>query len=221
MLRKSLIAGKHQLLRGEYILQQYDFMTAQALRERYFNKTEVEYILWGHELAWDNVRETAMNIFLLRTLLHSAYEFIRSPIPEVAVRLGQALLLGLKTGLLEVETLFDGDEVPAFPGQTQLKMSYRDHLRLFLIIQLPQIQLKHMSDLISANLGYWRWQDGPIEKAGAADPGALNWQPIDLANFFCAVEAKAEVEIELWPLGKMRLSRQGVMGYDRPFTLVE
>jgi hypothetical protein len=234
-IKETVAAEKNKILRSEYVLQQWDYATAKAMRSRYFEKAEVEYILGGHKESWDNIRYTAFSIFLLRTMLHGAYNFINSPVSSLSLRLAEAVLEGMTESKKEVEELFAGRKVAAFPGQTRLQMSYKDHLRLFLIMQPQEQQLQRLQDLLRVNLGYWQHtsKNATVAATSAASTAAnavgladlmpqhYAWLPADLTHYYRGIQARAVVELELWPIGNLQLERVGALGYDVPFRLVE
>ena len=220
-LKDALLAGKEHLLRCAYVMQQFDYMTAKAVRQRYFTKSEVEYILWGAASDWSNVRQMAFHLFLLRTVLHCTYEFCRSPAAEPAARLGAAVLNGISQGKADVEALYRGEKIAAFPGQTKLKMSYQDHLRLFLLLQSKEEQLKRLQNLLGANIGYWdRCSAHDDSNSKLKDPEQQIEAP-GLDIFYTKIRVKALIRLTLWPLGNLDLMRQGEQGYDCPFVLIK
>lgn len=206
-LKAGLFEGRERILRSSYILDQLDYMTAKTVRQRYFSRCETEYILWGDACDWSNVRQTAFRMLLFRMILQSAYQFGHNAPADPSLRLGAALVEGFSRGRADVEALFRGEKIPAFPGQTRLKMSYRDHLRLFLLMQSEDEQLDRLQDLLEANIRYWGHKAFP--------------ESLVLSDFYTKIRASAAVRISLWPLGSFLLTKQGEMGYDVPFSLVQ
>lgn len=205
-LAAGLKAGRERLLRSSYIMDQLDYMTAKAERQRYFSRSEAEYVLWGEAFDWDNVRQTAFRLLLFRMVLHCAYQFSHNPSVEPSMRLGAAVVKGFVDARTDVEALFRGEKIPAFPGQAKYRISYRDHLRLFLLMQPAETQLGRLQDLLEANLRHWGHRILPAESL--------------LESFYTKIRAVAVVRITLWPIGSISLRRQGEMGYDVPFAMV-
>jgi hypothetical protein len=205
-LTAGLKAGRERLLRSSYIMDQLDYMTAKAERPRYFSRSEAEYVLWGEAFDWDNVRQTAFRLLLFRMALHCAYAFSHNLSVEPSMRLGAAVVKGFVDARTDVEALFRGEKIPAFPGQAKYRISYRDHLRLFLLMQPEETQLSRLQDLLEANLRHWGHRMPPEESV--------------LASFYTKIRAAAVVRITLWPIGSVTLRRQGEMGYDVPFAMV-
>jgi len=205
-LRAGLLEGGERILRSSYILDQLDYMTAKTVRQRYFSRCETEYILWGDAYDWNNVRQSAFRMLLFRMILHSAYQFSQNAAADPSLRLGAAMAEGFSRGRADVEALFRGEKIPAFPGQTKLKMSYRDHLRLFLLMQSEGEQLDRLQDLLEANIRYWGHNASP--------------ESLVLSDYYTKISASATVRIALWPLGSFTLTKQGEMGFDVPFSLV-
>lgn len=205
-LAAGLKAGRERLLRSSFIMEQMDYMTAKAERQRCFSRCEAEYILWGEALDWDNVRQTALRLLLFRMVLHSAYAFSQNPAAEPSLRLGAAVAKGFANAKADVEALFRGEKISALPGQAKYRLSYKDHLRLFLLMQPAEAQLGRLQDLLEANLRYWG-HDIPDGRS-------------ILESFFTKIRASTVVRVSLWPIGSFTLRRQGEMGYDAPFAMV-
>jgi hypothetical protein len=130
------------------------------------------------------------------------------------VTLAKAVAEAVLKGAAETEKLFAGERIPAFPGQTRLTMSYKDHLRLFLLCQKGTEQNQALQRLIQTNLWHWRAKE-TAGKAAAAGAAAFS-----LSRYATEIRVIAESKISLWPFGVALIRREGVMGYDRSFTLV-
>ncbi|MEL7624861.1 MAG: DUF5702 domain-containing protein [Clostridiales bacterium] len=212
-----LAKGKDKLLFTEYLLQELDYATNKPAMERYFSRCEAEYVLWGYGNSWDNLRYTALQLFLLRSGFHLLASVINMEAVD-EVTLAKEALQALVKGGLDVEKLFNGERIPAFPGQTKLTMSYKDHLRLFLICQKGTSQKQALQRLIQANL--WFWQARNTSGSGQGLTGQMRAAEFGLSRYAAEVRVIAETKLSLWPFGATLIRREGVMGYDRPFALV-
>ncbi|MCL1849653.1 MAG: DUF5702 domain-containing protein, partial [Clostridiales bacterium] len=133
-LTGTLSKGRDKLLFTEYLLHELDFATNKPVMDRYFPRCEVEYVICGFDNAWDNLRNVALRIFLLRSSLHFL-DSLMSSVEMNEAALVVALMEGVIKGSADVEKLFAGERVPSFPGVQGITLSYKDHLRLFLLCQ--------------------------------------------------------------------------------------
>lgn len=212
-----LAKGKDKLLFTEYLLQELDYATNKPAMERYFSRCEAEYVLWGYGNSWDNLRYTALQLFLLRSGLHLLASVINMEAVD-EVTLAKEALQALVNGGIDVEKLFNGERISAFPGQTRITMSYKDHLRLFLICQKGTSQKQALQRLIQTNL--WYWQAGSTSGRGQGLTEQVEAADFGLSRYATEVRVIAESKLSLWPFGATLIRREGVMGYDRPFALV-
>jgi len=113
-----------------------------------------------------------------------------------------------------VDKLYAGERIPAFPGVSQLTMSYKDHLRLFLLCQRGGNQRQAFQRVVSVNL--WHWAGGSSGSSGRS----VRFDDYTLDRYASEVRAAVDTELRLWPFGSVRIRREGVMGYDRPFALL-
>jgi len=214
-LTTSAEKGMDKLLFTEYLLQELDFATNKPLVNRYFTRCEVEYMICGFDSTWDNMRNMALRLFLLRTSLHVLDSLI-----SIEVMSEEAFILALVNGILngsaDVEKLIAGGRIPAYPGNHEITMSYKDHLRLFLLCQSENEQQQALQRLTQANL--WHWAGGSSAKGGSTENGKDAGEFL-LSRYATEVRVMAETEVSLWPFGSLRIRKEGVMGYDRPFTL--
>ncbi|MCL1849128.1 MAG: DUF5702 domain-containing protein [Clostridiales bacterium] len=208
--------GREKLLFTEYLLHEMDFATNKPAMNRYFARGEVEYILCGHERAWDNLRSMALRLFLMRTCLH----FITNPnaiqvVDEAAFI--AAIVDSILQGGADVEKLFAGERVPSIPGMQGVMLSYKDHLRLFLLCQSEAAQKQAMQRLVQANLWHWA-RNSPLYDGYLGATG--NAAAYSLSRYASQARAAVETELILWPFGRVQIRREGVMGYDTPFALL-
>jgi hypothetical protein len=223
-LSEALEKGKNKMLVTEYLLQELDYATNKPVLERYFSRCEAEYVRWGFANSWDNLRYTALQLFLLRSGLHLLKSVTSGEIAD-EITLAKAVLEAVVKGGAEVEKLFAGQRIPAFPGQSRLMMSYKDHLRLFLLCQKGEEQNRALQRLIQMNLWYWSAKEADGKEAdgkeGAGAGGVAEGEAaFTLSRYATEIKVIAESKLSLWPFGVTLIRREGVMGYDRSFTLV-
>ena len=210
-LSSALRKGRDKLLFTEYLLSELDFATNKPVMNRYFTRCETEFVLFGHKRSWDNVRHAVLQMFLMRVCLHISGSVLSMEVVNQAA-LTKAVIEGIVHGSKDIERLLAGERIAVIPGNTAaaslsaLTMSYKDHLRLFLLCQNEGEQQKALRRIVQTNLWYWA--------------GEKNAEDFALDRYGAEIRASAETEISLWPFGTIRIRREGVMGYDKPFTLL-
>ena len=210
-LAGTLKKGKDRVLFNGYLLSMLDFATNKPAVDRYFSRCEVEYILWGYDNSWDNIRRTALQLFLLRTSIHILKAVAALEVVD-KVTLIKTITEGIVEGSADVEKLFAGERITLLPGVSLASVSYKDHLRLLLSCQNESEQRKNLQKLVQANLWHWAGK--------ASDSGKEGVDAFALDRYATEIRIAAETELILWPFGSIRIRREGVMGYDRPFSLL-
>lgn len=187
--------GRDRLYQNEYIMDKFTFLTSTTLRDHYFDKGEVEYILYGGRTQAGNLAAVAGELFLLRFSLDTVYRFTTSTQTYPIARLVEALMLGFKDAGRDLTTLYRGEGITLFPssltGQnSQGSLSYADHLRLLLLLQDEEVQLKRVQELIQVNI---RTMKGEGKKAFL------------LKDHYSSITVSATTQINLWflPRGYM------------------
>lgn len=226
-LIEALSKGVDKFQFNSYLLSELDFATNKPVVDRYFSRCEVEYIICGFDKAWDNLRHIALRLFLMRASLHFINSAIGMEIVDEST-LAVALMQAVMKGSLDMEKLFAGERVALFPGEglaafvpdgLEMTLSYKDHLRIFLMCQREEEQRKALQRLVQVNL--WHWAGGASGGAGSGpQAGGLGFADFPLSRYATEVQIAAETEFSLWPFGAARIRREGVMGYNRPFTLL-
>lgn len=218
-LEAALYKLGNKIVFNDYLLNEMDFMTNKPVLNRYLARGEVEYILCGFNNSWNNIRSVAFQLFLLRTCLHVLKSLIDREIVD-EVTLAAAAIEGAIKGSGEVEKLFAGEKISAFPG-TKFTMTYKDHLRILLLLQKEADQRRALQELTQVNL--WHWAGGSAgggPGAGAIIFGTGGFADFNLNRYATEVRIVVETEVPLWPFGAVRIRREGAMGYDKPFALL-
>ena len=202
----------------EYLINEMDFATNMPVMDRYFARAELEYILCGKDSSWDNIRFVALKLLMLRSFEHLINSIISGEVADEITLAAQVIESVIK-GANDVEKLFNGERVPAFPGQSIINMSYKDHLRLLLYSQDEEILRGAARGLVQANIWHWEGTDGAGLLQGTDGAGLLA-ADFALDRFATEVRAEAMTRLSLWPFGGVTIRREGVMGYDKPFALL-
>ena len=232
-LTAALSKGKDKLVFTEYVLSELDFATNKPALNRFFTRSEAEFILCGYDRSWDNLRSTVLRLFLMRTGFHILHAVLEGEIVD-DVTLAVVSVEGIIKGSMDVEKLLAGERIPAFPGSNKVTATYKDHLRLLLLCRGEAKQREGLQKLVQANL--WYWAGGlsgiPGESAKLIDivsgngeasnlvRGKMDPDIFSLYRYASEVRAVVETELSLWPFGTILIRREGVMGYDKPFTLL-
>ena len=219
-LSSALAKGRDKILLNDYFLNELDFATNKPVLNRYFQRCEVEYVINGASNSWDNVRLTALWIQLLRVAVHFVRAAKQGEVKNLTT-LGVALLKANVLAGRDVEKLFAGERVALYPGST-ISMSYKDYLRLYLLLKSGDKEQAALGRLVQANLWHWAGKSGG-NPFSFIDDARESWESFDdfaLWRYATEVRAAAETELSLWPIGRVRIRREGVMGYDKPFVLL-
>jgi hypothetical protein len=194
---------------AQYIMNEFTYMTKGAVQDQFFERTEVEYILCGHAQEAANAYDIATRLLFFRLVLHTAYEFAENYSGEPLITLARALVEGYRKASLDVAQLYDGGEIPAIPGQNLIRLSYGNHLMLFLMLQSRQTQIERMTSLIQSNVLHWRQAE---ELAGGAAGESLLAAP-GRKPYVTGLSVKAAVSVRLWPFTAI-VERERVMVYE-------
>ncbi len=183
----------------EYAMDKYTYLTSQTLRDHYFDKGEIEYILWGNKNQTVNISLTMGSIWFLRFAIDTIDSFATSPVCEPISRLITSLIKGFTLSCYDVIKLYKGQEVGICPSMKAIKLSYSDHLRIFLLLKVATNAgevsvLNNMRQLIQVNLK----QSTP------------NFQ---LKNYNTALHGKVETEINLWFLPFLQLDKLNLSNF--------
>ena len=228
---EALTSGYNKALLIEYIIGEMDFATNKPVMDRYFSRAEVEFMLYRRESSWGNVRQVALKILILRSCLHLVDAATSGKIVD-EITLAAAVVEAVIKGGWDVEKLYAGERVPAYPGLPRVTISYKDHLRLLLTYQSEKALRSAAQGLAQANLWYWAGGGDDSGTGAGFDPGAKAAdglgsagaapRPGDFALSRYGTEVRAEVrtELSLWPFGTVKIHREGIMGYDKPFALL-
>ena len=130
----------------DYVMNKNTFLTSQTSRSHYFDKAEVEYIIFGHDSQGANILAAVASIYTIRFVIDSVnYFFVDNPCPELLSRIAYAVGHGAFTAATDMIDMivapFDNEDAgatgcPLCPSLKNLniRLSYSDHLRLFLLL---------------------------------------------------------------------------------------
>jgi len=190
--------GWEKISIAEYILDKYTYITSSTKREHYFELGEIEYILCGNLSEKENVLEVFSRIWLIRFAVNSAENFIKSEAASPAIRLAQAVFIGISKANNETADIYEGKKVQFLPAKESIALSYSDYLRVFLLIQAEEVQLNRARELIQSSIRR-NHEEG-----------------FSLVDYFESYTAEVSATIDLWFVPgsrKMEISSQKHMEY--------
>ncbi|MCR4441958.1 MAG: DUF5702 domain-containing protein [Peptococcaceae bacterium] len=200
------LQGRDNFYLTWYIMDKCTYLTSATVRDHYFQKGEVEYIIGGNASELTNLLTVFRKIFFLRYAVNVLQCFLESRITHPFFRLASALAGGIPPACTDVARLYQGEEVPFYPELPGLKMKYSDYLRLFLLLQSEETRLDRIKQLMEVNMREMRQEEN-----------------FALSAYRAACRAAAEVEINLWFIpalhlenfksGKYRLKCETFVGY--------
>ena len=169
----------------DYIMSKNTYLTSQTSRSHYFEKAEVEYIIFGFDSQAACVVASLGTIYGLRFVIDAFDYFITSADGELVSRIIIALGHGaVQAGLDMVDMLIANDSgaAPGCPISPSLKdlnvrLSYSDHLRLYLLLNSGNTRTG-LRNSMSATL---------VEEKGGQDIDA----------FYTQVKADVSVKVNL------------------------
>lgn len=134
-LGNLLIAGRDELYFNEYILTRFSHHTfpTDGTSGYKFENNQVEYILYGHHSFGANYMAAMGEIFALRFAINLV-DALKKPRSKIfgpyfwVAALADAFLATAEN----MRVITAGRPVDLIPGKPEPKMTYKDHLRLFL-----------------------------------------------------------------------------------------
>lgn len=116
---------------------------------------EQEYILYGFYNPAGNMAAAYGEIFAMRLAIRTMEGFIeKASLGNPLAVLAAALLYGIEQAIQDMLLLCEKDEIPISKYIPGVQLSYRDHLRLFMMLHGGgEVQLSRMLALIRLNTG--------------------------------------------------------------------
>ena len=153
-IQQAMQSNQDRLYLTEYIMDKYTFVTSPVRRDHLFAYGEVEYILCGNEAESLNLTQICGRIWSMRWAINTVEHFTFSVLPSFSARLAEALVSGFALATNDLIALYRGEAIPlcASLKSSPLKLSYSDHLRLFLLMQNEKTQLDRARQLMQINL---------------------------------------------------------------------
>jgi len=182
--------GLEKVYMEEFIMDKYTYLISRTERDHFFNKGEVEYILWGDNSELANIGKTIGFIAFLRLCINTLDGFAKSKNPHPVFRLIYAVGKGVIRTWTDVSDLCRGKEINIVPDINNVKLNYSDHLRVLLLLQPEKKLLNNMRQLIQANL-------------------KKDDEHLAFKNYRTVLHARAEVRINLWFTHLIRIDRFG------------
>lgn len=137
----------------DYIMDRCTYLTSQTSRNHYFEKGEVEYIIFGKKSQVGNITACIATITMMRFVINFIDYFITGP-GDLIGKAIYALGRGAAKTYLDMRTMFISDAangVGLCPSFDTIKLTYSDHLRLMLFFKFSQQQEK-LKDTIYTNM---------------------------------------------------------------------
>lgn len=193
---------RNEIYINEYALTHFSYLTSDPKGEAgyQYKNTEVEYILYG-----DNPKPKAVaQLYTTRFALDSLAYFVLSPEPpELISKTVFSLFMGaiqasIDTYKLLVDGSYDVAVVEMYPPNlnplNEVRLNYKDHLRLFLLLAHGEENEKNKLNNILAIL--------------------KNRSGIDSAKGYTLLDGNAEVSIRMWflPMAGMKTLNSGPFG---------
>ena len=192
--------GMEKLYIIEYVMDKNTYVTSKTERAHYFEKGEVEYIIWGGNNQLGNISKTMGSIWFLRFAIDAIDSFAISLNPVPIFRLIGALIKGFTLSCTDVFELFQGREISLCPSmKNAIKLTYEDHLRVFLLLEIATSAgetaiLNNIRQLVQLNL-----------KQSNAKFTLKNQQTI--------LKGKTVVKINLWFLPLLQIDKMGFKNF--------
>ena len=194
-LRNALTGSRDNLYITEYIMDKYTFVTSHTERDHVFGKGEVEYILWGKDVEAVNAGLVLGQVWFLRFGVDTLDYFSTSKVPHPVARLVEALIRGAASAFSDVFELYTGKGCYLSPSLKAVRLSYSDHLRVFLLMQPEDTKLARMRQLVQINIAH-REQSSK--------------EAFLLEDCSTLLKAGAEVKINLWILPLFQVDKFGI-----------
>lgn len=130
----------------DYVMNKNTYLTSQTSRSHYFDKAEVEYTIFGFDSQGANILSAVGSIYAIRFVIDAVnYFFVDNPCPELLSRIAYAVGRGAFAAAIDMFDMLvapiDNEDAGASgcalcPSLKNLniKLSYSDHLRLFLLL---------------------------------------------------------------------------------------
>lgn len=192
-LKQLSTAGTEKIYLVEYIMDKHSFITSPTQRGHYFDKGEVEYILFGHDFERANLLEAFSAIWGLRFSINAVDSFLTNPGPTFLSRLGTALVEGFVCATRDMKQMYQKTGAPLCDSlkASPMRLSYSDHLRILLLLKNEKVVLDRIRQLMQINL---RQSKGDLL----------------LKNYGTRLITTAEVSVDLWFASLLQLDKFGI-----------
>ncbi len=213
-VKNAMEAGAENIYVTEYIMDRFTYHTSSVRRDHFFEKGEVEYILWGDRMERLNISNTVAAIGFLRFAINSVDCFATSKVPHPVLRLVYAIANGMVSAGTDCYELYRGGSVDICPSLkgSFIKLNYSDHLRVFLLLQAAKNrdgQLNRVRQLIQVN-------------CKRPDTGYVLQNPnFKLSDYSTSIHCRAVVKINLWFLPLLQPDKLGIKGFEGGKYVIE
>jgi hypothetical protein len=199
ILEKPLYSSRDSLYINEYIIHQFSSYTSSK-ESRELPRAEIEYLIFHNSSERMNVLAANGLIGGVRFAVRFMETFINNKTPDLKVRLIWSLIKGLYLSMDDITRLFDSEYEKQYMGVElcdkfkNIRLTYKDYLRVLLFTVGEDNLLRRMQELLQANIH-------------SEDQG--NAAEFSLTKCSTYVEGEVTVSIRLWFLPLLRLDRFG------------
>ncbi|RCX09600.1 hypothetical protein DFR58_1344 [Anaerobacterium chartisolvens] len=213
-VKNAMEAGTENIYVTEYIMDRFTYHSSSVRRDHFFEKGEVEYILWGDRRENLNISNTVAAIGFLRFAINSVDYFATSKIPHPIFRLVYAIARGMVRAGTDCYELYKGGSIDICPSlkNSFITLDYADHLRVFLLLQAAMDrdgQLNRVRQLMQVNC-----------KRPGTDYVLQN-PDFELSDYSTSIHCRAVVKINLWFLPLLQTDKLGIKGFEGGKYVIE
>lgn len=208
------VSSKDKLYLVEYIMDKYTFLTSKTIRNHFFNKGEVEYIISGDYIPYTTLGNSQLNVILrvlskiwfIRFSINALDYFVYSKIPHPSARLSWALVEGAISASIDMIQLLEGKSISLTPHIKNVKTPYSDYLRILLLLKSESETTRKMQQLMQVNI---------MDINAESDKNSVR-----IKDFFSSLEIKSHIKVKLWFLPIMKLDKLGFKGFEDNYYII-
>lgn len=157
-LSEVLVDCRDTLYVASYVTEKFNCYgggLVKTVGERFFDGGEIEYIIFGSNKKADNVSKAMDRMYLMRFLINTCDAFVKYKDYDPRAQLILSIISGALGASDEIVRLFSGEEISLAPGFGYLKLDYKDHLMMLLLMELAfnkQGVIERIQNLIQVNM---------------------------------------------------------------------
>ena len=158
-LSTALLSFRDTMYIASYVNEKFNCYDGSGLSKsagrRFFGNGEIEYILFGQNSKAVNVSKTMDRIYLIRFVINTCDAFEEYKEYDPRLQLLMSVISGAVGASDEIVRLYSGGEISLTPGFGFLKLDYRDHLMMMLVMELAENRqgvIDRIRNLIQVNM---------------------------------------------------------------------